>query len=205
MKQIEELASERSEYWRKRKSAKLYTQEMELAQLHAPNALTALDVGSYESPFLSRLHWIPTKVATDIQSRPDVWQDIRGIAFVQGDFMQLKFATIFDLVLCTQVVEHLKDPGPFVGKMASIARVLIVSTTYEMPAGTIEGHVQDPISEQTFRSWFDTASKYGRLSDVLKIPGEAALIDPADGVRKPVTNIVGIWKRNVTMSIEATA
>jgi len=40
--------------------------------------------------------------------------------------------------------------------MMRTARVLIVSTTYEMPFGIIDGHVQDPISELKFRSWFAT-------------------------------------------------
>ena len=43
---------------------------MSLARLEAPDALTALDVGAFESPLLSRFDWIPTLVATDMQSRP---------------------------------------------------------------------------------------------------------------------------------------
>jgi hypothetical protein len=52
-----------------------------------------LDVGAYESPYISLFDWIPTKVATDIQLRANVWNDMDGIAFVQGDFMMLNFAT----------------------------------------------------------------------------------------------------------------
>jgi hypothetical protein len=38
--------------------------------------------------------------------------------------------------------------------MMRTSRVLIVSTTYMLPNGAIYGHVQDPISELKFRSWF---------------------------------------------------
>jgi len=101
------------------------------------------------------------------------------------------------LVLCTQVVEHLPDGivGKFVQKMAQQAKVLIVSTTYEMPEGTIEGHIQDPISEEEFRSWFEN-SPDGSLTKVLKLPSNVWLTDPSDGKKKQVTNIIGIWKRD---------
>ena len=140
-----------------RKNHQLYHLTIELAREHAPHALTVLDVGAYESPLISRMDWIPTKVATDILNHPQVWEDLRGIAFIQGDFLTLKFGTKFDLVICNQVVEHLPDSvvGKFVQKLMEISRVLIVSTTYEMPQGTIQGHIQDPISEAEFCSWFE--------------------------------------------------
>ena len=66
---------------------------------------------------------------------------MRGIAFVVGDFMKLSFGPLFDLVICNQVVEHLSDElvPRFITKLASHARVLIVSTTHIWPAGTITG------------------------------------------------------------------
>lgn len=190
-------ASSRSKYWDMRKNSPLYHKMVEIARTEATFALTALDVGSYESPFLSRFDWIPTKIATDIQPRPQVWNDVRGIAFIQGDFMNLQFGTTFDLVLCSQVVEHLPDEIVirFISKMAGLSRVLIVSTSYEMPTGTIDGHVQDPISEEKFRSWF-AKSPGGELKSVVKVPSSTKLVDPSDGVAKQATNIVGTWKRS---------
>ena len=40
----------------------------------------------------------------------------------------------------------------------------MVTTTYEMPFGDIPGHVQDPISENKFRSWFETSQVAGEIS-----------------------------------------
>ena len=71
--------------------------------------------------------------------------------------MALKLGTRFDLVICNQVVEHLPDSlvDKFVAKLAAhTERTLIVSTTFELEQGAIKGHVQDPISEAEFRSWF---------------------------------------------------
>jgi SAM-dependent methyltransferase len=143
-----------------------------LARRDAGNALTVLDVGAYESPYLLRLDWIPTKVATDIQARPQVWEHMNGVAFIQGDFLQLKFGTEFDLVICNQVLEHLPDDivVSFVTKLASLAKVLIVTTTYNMPTGMIAGHIQDPISEEKFRSWFQNTTEMGAITEYYHPP-----------------------------------
>ena len=168
----------------------MYTLMVKLARKHSPNALTALDVGAYESPLLSRLDWIPTKVATDIQARPQVWNHIQGIAFVQSDFMKLQLGTRFDLVICNQVVEHLPDSlvGAFVRKLASHTQeTLIITTTHELEAGAIKGHVQDPISEAEFRSWFAGIKERGTL--------EISFIHNNFKRYRPKGNIIGIWKR----------
>ena len=64
-----------------------------------------------------------------------VWDQARGLSFIQGDFLKLQFVVRFDLVICNQVVEHLPDGvvQPFVAKMMRTSRVLIVSTTYMLP------------------------------------------------------------------------
>jgi hypothetical protein len=117
---VEEKIAQASTYWRLRKDSPTYNVLFQTAKREAPDALTVLDVGAYESPFVTRLDWIPTKVATDIQARPEIWEHVDGVAFIQGDFMQLKFGTRYDLVLCSQVVEHLADEvvENFVTKMA---------------------------------------------------------------------------------------
>lgn len=163
-----------------------------IARREAPYALTALDVGAFESPLLSRFDWIPTLVATDMQSRPMVWDHIQGIAFVRGDFMSLSFGTMFDLVICNQVVEHLPDSvvSRFVTKLASLARVLIVSTTFMMPHGTVAGHIQDPISKAKFASWFRNASRWGQLTNITT--GHAFR---AKSSRFGGGHLVGVWRR----------
>ena len=102
LKKVEPKAAMRSKYWNLRQNNKLYSRFLKLVREEALDALTVLDVGAYESPYISLFDWIPTKVATDIQLRANVWNDMDGIAFVQGDFMKLNFATVFDVVICNQ-------------------------------------------------------------------------------------------------------
>jgi hypothetical protein len=191
LKKVEPEAAKRSKYWNLRRNNKLYSRFLKLVREEAPDALTVLDVGAYESPYISLFDWIPTKVATDIQSRDNVWNDMDGIAFVQGDFMTLNFATVFDVVICNQVVEHIDDDKvkQFVAKMQSIAKVLMVTTTYEMPFGDIQGHVQDPISENEFRSWFETSQVAGEISRH-EIWDSAQIINKSE-----VKNQVVVWRR----------
>ena len=206
----------RSEYW-------------SLVRKYGSGALTALDVGAHDPFVLSQLTWIPTKLAIDIQfhgAQRKAWAGARGMAFVHGDLFTTRFVgRKFDLVTCSQVVEHVRGrrahaslhaprctcgrpralpcalPSPgdrvdrarpivhawspaaassceilvgrprmvrsrasqipnatigrFVQRMMELANVLVVSTTYMMPAGTIHGHVQDPISKARFLSWFE--------------------------------------------------
>lgn len=193
---LEEKIAEASTYWRLRKDAPTYYALFQTAKREAPDALTVLDVGAFESPFVTRLDWIPTKVATDIQSRPEIWEHVDGVAFIQGDFMQLKFGTRYDLVLCSQVVEHLTDEVVeiFVTKMASHASVLVVSTTHEMPHGVIEGHIQDPVSRTKFEGWFEESKRWGALTHV-SFQKTVKLRHP-NGTIFMGENILGVWRRH---------
>ena len=133
------------------------------------DALTALDVGAYDPFALTQLTWVPTKLALDIQFSPKqspVWASTPGIVFLNSDIFKTKFVgRRFDLVMSSQVVEHIPPSmvKKFVKRMMSLAKTLIVSTTYELPFGTIPGHVNDPISTKAFLSWFDHPDEPGQI------------------------------------------
>ena len=119
------------------------------------NARSAIDVGSYIGGLLCEFDWIEDRVASDINSKvAPHWSHVTDVKFVAGDAFEIEFPEPFDLVISNQTVEHLDRPAEFIEKLMSLGRGLIVSTTYEVPAGTIDGHVQDPISFEKFSSWF---------------------------------------------------
>eukprot|EP00322_Chrysochromulina_rotalis_P006925 CAMPEP_0115869734 /NCGR_PEP_ID=MMETSP0287-20121206/21960_1 /TAXON_ID=412157 /ORGANISM="Chrysochromulina rotalis, Strain UIO044" /LENGTH=269 /DNA_ID=CAMNT_0003324427 /DNA_START=7 /DNA_END=813 /DNA_ORIENTATION=+ len=181
-------------YWEGRKHGALYSRHgivQALARAHAADALTMLDVGSFVPNAVASFDWIPNKVATDIQVHNSAgWHAMRGLSFVQGDYLKLSFATHFDLVTCTQVLEHFSDTRArdFVRKMQLETRpsggMLIVSVPFEMPKTWIPcnskhgrrpsleldscmGHLQDPLSATEFAAWFNQTNVQQRGKPVM--------------------------------------
>jgi 2-polyprenyl-3-methyl-5-hydroxy-6-metoxy-1,4-benzoquinol methylase len=150
------IAEDINGYWAARYRHDLYRMTVALARAMFADANSAIDVGCYTSGLICELDWIGTRVATDLQARLQAnWQDVPGVRFVAGDAFAAQFPEEpFDLVISNQTVEHLADPAGFIAKLVALGRGLIVSTTYEVPQGMIPGHVQDPISYDTFASWF---------------------------------------------------
>lgn len=142
-------------YWQDRMNHDLYRLMLSMTRSLFPNAQSAIDVGCYTSALIVEMDWIKTRVATDLQtSLSDNWREVDGVDFLGGDAFNLDFDKPFDLVISNQTIEHLEDPPGFVKKLLSIGNGLIISTTYETPAGLIDGHIQDPIDMQKFKSWF---------------------------------------------------
>lgn len=149
------LPTDINNYWTDRMNHDLYRLCAVMARAMFSDAKSAIDVGSYIGGLLCELDWIEERVASDIQSRlASNWSHVTDVKFVSGDAFEINFPQPFDLVISNQTVEHLEQPAEFIEKLLSLGRGLIVSTTYEVAAGTIDGHVQDPISFEKFRSWF---------------------------------------------------
>jgi SAM-dependent methyltransferase len=145
-----------NDYWKNRSHHDLYRLTIALARAMFHDARSAIDVGCYTSGLICELDWIETRVASDLQARLATnWADVPGVRFVGGDAFTLEFPEApFDLVISNQTIEHLHDPAGFVAKLLRLGRGLILSTTYEVEAGLIDGHVQDPISLEKFQAWF---------------------------------------------------
>lgn len=149
------LPLDNKDYWSLRMHHDLYRLTVALAQAMFSDAKSAIDVGCYTSGIMVELDWIENRVASDINpTLKENWAPVKDVTFRQGDAFKLKFPEKFDLVLSNQTVEHLDDPAGFIEKLLGLGKGLIVSTTYETPAGMIDGHIQDPISFEKFKSWF---------------------------------------------------
>jgi SAM-dependent methyltransferase len=148
------IPTDRGDYWKIRAHHDLYRYTVATAAAMFPNAKSAIDVGCYTSGLICEMDWIPRRVASDLQNLSAEWAPVPNVEFVNGNAFDLDFGDKFDLVISNQTIEHLEQPKEFVDKLLSIGRGLIISTTYETEAGLIDGHIQDPISMETFLSWF---------------------------------------------------
>ncbi len=76
-----------------------------------------LDVGCGGRPYENRLppgvRYVGVDVPASRASHPDTWALAERLPFAEGSY---------DLVLCTQVLEHLQDPAVATGEMARVLR-----------------------------------------------------------------------------------
>jgi hypothetical protein len=99
-------------YWEKRRNFQYFSEAIRLCRTYEGNSSNVLEVGSRDTKFLERLDWIPKKVAIDKYMRPT----IANAENIQGDFLTWQEPQNFDLAICLQVVEHLKEVAPFAEK-----------------------------------------------------------------------------------------
>lgn len=86
-----------------------------------------------------------------------------GIVGIKGDFVKYRPIMFFDLVLCLQVLEHLKDPSKFAKKLLTIGGVIIISVPYKWERGICREHRQDPVDEQKILDWTSRQPIYSTI------------------------------------------
>ena len=139
----------RQSYARRRDHLLYYKRVEEVARRYCLSARSVLEVGSADTETVLRLDWIPDKTVLDLWTRPR----IKGVTCLKGDFMSFQAPRTYDLVVCLQVLEHLRDPRPFLLKLLRTGRFLVVSVPYKWPAGHCPSHIQDPVDESKLLSW----------------------------------------------------
>ncbi len=136
-------------YWKRRKNLRYYKEVLRLVKQWAGDAKTVIDVGSGNLPLILELGWIPSKTSLDLHRKGH----LPGCTNLKADFMAYTPPKPFDLVLCLQVLEHLKYPAAFAEKLLATGRTVIVSVPYRWPKGRSTSHLHDPIDEDTLLGW----------------------------------------------------
>src|SRR5262245_25933330 len=139
----------RPSYWDQRRDYKYYKEAIRLARTYAPTGRRALDVGSFKTEVLDQLDWFERRLALDMR----YILPRKGVETLVMNFMDFQPESCFDLVLCLQVLEHLKEPAPFARKLLETGRSVIISVPYKWPHGLNKMHPQDPIDEAKLESW----------------------------------------------------
>lgn len=177
-----EDASNQKTYW-DRRSRFMYIQAVkELARRIGSNARSVIDVGSHGTPILE---WFPTaqrRVSLDIRAP----YNADGIESHEVDFIEWKPDQVFDLGLCLQVLEHIRDVEPFARRLLEVCDVSIVSVPYQWPESASRYHFHDPVDEASLRDWFGREPNYQyRIAELDGMERLVAVYDRSDESRWP--------------------
>ena len=166
-----------SEYWRERRFFLFYRHLYCIVHRYAAEADSVLDVGSAIPPFVNALGWIshrtilgPRFAGNVAKGGADMFSVARieskfNVSAVLADFLEWQPASspaaqpLFDLVLCTEVVEHIARPREFVQKLLNTGRIIVLSVPYRW--GSCDHgkskchHLQNHITRSRIASWAD--------------------------------------------------
>ena len=147
-------------YWEARKDNRIYYMSLVFAEIYCREKRHVADVGAYCSPMVLLLPDFRKRFAIDpnLDAAP-LWSHVTGATLLSQKLETVPIKRLidddrFDLIMCHQVIEHLENPAGFIRMLTQRCRRLIISTTFETPAGMMTGHIQDPISLEKFESWF---------------------------------------------------
>lgn len=173
---VERLASLRSsEYWRERRLFLFYRHLYCLLYHYAPSATTVLDVGSALPPFVGCLSWIKRRTILGPKFAGNVAkhggelfsigriQTKYNVSALHADFLAwtppswppLGYGEPqYDLVLCTEVIEHVERPRDFVQKLLALGHVVVLSVPYRWESCEHKcHHKQNKITREKIASW----------------------------------------------------
>jgi len=144
------------DYWNRRQHMLYYQVVRIIAQGLSKDARSVIDVGSRNTP---TLEWFPETLArTSLDLRVPYTGD--GVQSVTADFLTWQPDRRYDLALCLQVLEHVKDARGFAQKLLGVAEVVLVSVPYRWPETKNPHHVHDPVTMDKIVSWFGRRPGY---------------------------------------------
>jgi glycosyltransferase involved in cell wall biosynthesis len=158
LQNLDQNTSNNSNYFNSRKNLKYYKRVISLSLPYIKNCHSIIDVGSGNTPILENF-MVKKKVSIDIR-KPYVAEDVISI---KKDFLQYNSDEKFDVCLCLQTLEHVKDVKEFSKKLLNISKILIISVPYQWKKGRTKSHIHDPIDKNKLFSWFLKNPTYSEI------------------------------------------
>lgn len=124
-------------------------------------AKSIIEVGCASNPFIKYLNWIQKRTCVapyfaDYGNGLNKLEVGSIIEAVTADFMEYELPNNdkYDLLVCSQVVEHVQNPSAFVQKLIRSAKTSIISIPYKWEdCGSNCGHNTHEISYNRILEW----------------------------------------------------
>ena len=164
-----ESALPSSEYWRERRHYAFYKHLHCVLKRYAASSKSALDVGSSIPPFLNALTWLEERTilgprfAGNVRKggaemlAPARIEQKYGVTAILADFLEWvppAGTRPYELVLCSEVVEHVPKPREFVRKLLAVGKLVVLSVPYKWaPSHDDAHHLNNRITRDKIASW----------------------------------------------------
>lgn len=160
-------------YWTRRSNMMYYKYIEILVKAFAYDAKSIIDVGSANTQYIEKFHWIPNKYTLDIKNP----YSSENVAAIETDFLTFIPEEKFDFVTCFQVLEHIPEVEDFAKKLFEISDKVLISVPYLWPKGVEKEHINDPVDEEKLFQWTGRKPSY---SIIVPEP----LRDPRKGISR---------------------
>ncbi len=179
----------RASYWDVRRELIYYRTLANFVRIIGDSAESLIDVGSANCKYLEWFDWIPDRVSLDLMYPTKG----KGIRSLKEDFFSWRPDKKYDVVLCSQVLEHVEDAGRFARKLLEIGHLVLISVPHMWPKGSVKSHIHDPVSQELVDEWFGRKPTY--TLKVCEVFGEERLFCFYNLSSKP---IVTSWTDNMS-------
>ena len=163
-------------YWSRRKDYRYWRTALRFATELAPQARTMLDVGGGVTAGCRYLELLPHFERTSIETPDSARRSLEGVRVILEQFEGWESDQRYDVVLCFQVLEHIRDTEGFARKLFSVARqAVVISIPHRWREhGQNQTHCHGDLTASHLQRW--TGRSPDRVEIVEDRPGQARLV-----------------------------
>lgn len=114
---------------------------------------SVLEVGCTKDPFIKHVDWANERLCVAPYSAYGKTALGHAVNTTKADFVKWKAPKVYDLVVCSQVAEHVQNPKEFVRKLVRTAKIAVISVPFMWPPSAKSHHVTNYINLEMMENW----------------------------------------------------